>query len=245
MPTETISLGLAFLAGLLTFLSPCVFPIIPSYISYITGVSLERLQEGQGIRRATALHSLCFILGFSAVFIALGASATLLGKFLTQYQGLLAKMGGGVIILFGLHLAGWLPIRFLLKEKRLAIPQRKMGYFGSFIIGAVFSMGWTPCVGPVLASVLVYASTLQTTAKGIVLLSFYSLGLGIPFFFSSIAVNSLLTSSKWLKRHLQLFEKIAGLLLVVFGMMLITNSFGWLSAALSRWLLPLSEKLNI
>lgn len=245
MTPDTLSFGWVFLAGVLTFLSPCVLPLIPSYISYITGASLEELQAGKGVKRATAMHSLLFILGFSVVFILLGASATFVSGFLYQYQHWIRNVGGILIILFGLHLMGVLPLHLLLKEKRLQLRRKPVGYAGSFLVGAAFSIGWTPCVGPILASVLLYASSQVTVNQGILLLAAYSLGMGIPFFLSSLAFNRLLTSLKWLKKYLNLLEKLTGVLLILVGVLLMTNSLSWLSGAMTQWLAPLSGKLNI
>ena len=245
MPSDTLSLGWVFLAGMLTFLSPCVLPLIPSYISYITGASLEELQSGKGVKQATAIHSLLFILGFSVIFILLGASATFVSGFLYQYQDWIKNIGGVLIILFGLHLTGILPIHFLLREKRLQWRRKPVGYAGSFLVGAAFSIGWTPCVGPILASVLLYASSQVTVQQGILLLAIYSLGLAIPFFLSSLAFNQMLSSLRWVKKYLNILEKLTGVLLIAVGVLLMTNSLSWLSGVMTQWLAPLSKKLNL
>ncbi|MBI1976702.1 MAG: cytochrome c biogenesis protein CcdA [Candidatus Omnitrophica bacterium] len=245
MTPDTISFGWVFLAGVLTFLSPCVLPLIPSYISYITGASIEELQTGKGVKRATAIHSLLFILGFSVIFVLLGASATLVSGALYQYQDWIKNVGGILIILFGLHLMGILPLHLLLKEKRLQWRRKPVGYAGSFLVGAAFSIGWTPCVGPILASVLLYAGSQTTVTQGVLMLAVYSLGMGIPFFFSSLAFNQLLTSLKWLRKYLNILEKLTGALLVLVGILLLTNSLAWLSGVMTQWLAPLSRKLNI
>ncbi len=245
MTPDTLSFGWVFLAGVLTFLSPCVLPLIPSYISYITGASLEELQTGKGVKRATAIHSLLFILGFSVVFILLGASATVVSGFLYQYQHWIKNIGAVLIILFGLHLTGLIPLHFLLREKRLRFRNKPVGYFGSFLVGAAFSIGWTPCVGPILASVLLYASSHTTVKQGVLLLAVYSLGMGIPFFLASLAFNQMLTSLKWLKKYLNVLEKLTGVLLILVGILLLTNSLTWLSGAMTQWLAPLSRRLNL
>lgn len=245
MAPDTLSFGWVFLAGVLTFLSPCVLPLIPSYISYITGASIEELQTGKGVRRATAIHSLLFIFGFSVIFILLGASATVVSGALYQYQDWIKNIGGILIILFGLHLTGILPLHLLLKEKRLQWRRKPVGYMGSFLVGAAFSIGWTPCVGPILASVLLYASSQTTVTQGVLMLAVYSLGMGIPFFLSSLAFNQLLTSLKWLKKYLNLLERLTGILLILVGVLLLTNSLTWLSGVMTQWLAPLSRKLNI
>ena len=229
-------MGWVFLAGVLTFLSPCVLPLIPSYISYITGASIAELQTGRGARKATALHSLLFILGFSVIFVLLGASATYLSQVLYQYQKWIQNIGGALIILFGLHLTGLLPVHLLMREKRFQLQTKKVGYLRSFLFGIVFSIGWTPCVGPILASVLLYASSQATVQQGILLLTIYSLGMGIPFFLSSLGFSQLLVSLKWLRNYLNLLEKVTGVLLILVGILILTNSLTWLAAMMTQWL---------
>jgi cytochrome c-type biogenesis protein len=181
-----ISLIAAFSAGLLSFVSPCVLPLVPSYISYITGLSVEQLTDASErvkFKKAIVLNSLLFIAGFSSVFIAFGASASLLGQILLTYQEYIRRIGGIVIILFGLYLLGVLNLNFLKMEHRYQFRNRPAGYLGSFLIGIAFAAGWTPCVGPVLGSILLYASTTDSLLNGVVLLTCYSLGLGLPLFF--------------------------------------------------------------
>src|SRR5215211_6736280 len=188
---QHVSVFAAFGAGLLSFVSPCVLPLVPSYISYITGLSLERLmdaQERQRFRRTIIVNSLLFIAGFSSVFIAFGASASLIGQLLITYQDHIRRLGGLLIIVFGLYLLGVLNIRFFNTEKRLHFGTRPAGYLGSFLIGIAFAAGWTPCVGPVLGTILLYASTTDSLSSGIVLLSAYSLGLGLPLFATALGV---------------------------------------------------------
>ena len=187
----TISLGLAFLAGLVSFLSPCVFPIVPSYVGFVTGMTIDELQEGDTahVRRQAALHSALFVLGFSLVFLALGASATALGGVMRRSLPLLQQIGGIVIVAFGLYLLGVLKIPALMRERRVQLASRPAGKIGSVVVGVAFGAGWTPCVGPVLASVLLYASFEETLMQGMILLGAYALGLGIPFFVSAVALN--------------------------------------------------------
>ena len=176
-----ISLFAAFTAGLLSFISPCVLPLVPSYLSYITGLSVENLanvEERVRFQSVIILNSLLFIAGFSAVFIAFGASASLIGQVLYEYQDVLRKVGGILIIIFGLYLLGILKLKFFMTERRLMeFKVRPVGYLGSFLIGTAFAAGWTPCVGPVLGTILAYASTTDSMSSGVMLLSFYSLGL--------------------------------------------------------------------
>lgn len=234
-----VSLFAAFLAGLVSFASPCVLPLVPSYITFITGVSFDELttEDKTGrIRRLTILHSLAFILGFSLVFIALGATATATGKFLREYQDLLRQVGGVLIILFGLYLTGVLKIAALSREAKFRMTSKPLGLLGSVLVGITFAAGWTPCIGPILASILLYASTSEKTGTGILLLSVYSLGLGVPFFLASLGMNSFLAASKKLRGSLRTIEIVSGVILIVFGIALVTNVFRHFVSFLSRYL---------
>lgn len=237
---SNLSLFIAFTAGLFTFISPCVLPLIPSYLSFITGISLEQFnsaEDSKKLRRVTVFHSLMFILGFSIIFILLGASATYLGGFLRQYQNLIAKIGGALIIIFGIHISGLLKIRFLQKEKRMHLRDKPLGYFGSALVGLTFAAGWTPCIGPILGTILVFAGTTANLFRGIFLLMSYSLGLAIPFFLTSLAVNSALPYFKKLTAHLRIISIISGIFLIAIGILLITGYFNRLGMYLSS-LLP-------
>lgn len=230
---KDISFSLAFLSGILSFLSPCVLPLVPSYVSYITGVSFEKLTSGedrQRIRQMTIKNSLAFIAGFSMVFIILGASTSLIGQLLYDYQDYLRIGGGILVILFGLFVAGFLKLDFLMKEKKIHLHGRPMGYIGSFLIGMTFAAGWTPCVGPILGSILLYASTKGSAVYGIELLSVYSLGLAIPFFISSLAINTFLSYTKVFYKFMRAIMLLSGIILIIFGLMLITDRMGALMA---------------
>lgn len=219
----------AFIAGLLSFLSPCVLPLIPSYITYITGLSFADLQAEHPtnvVRRKIILHSIAFILGFTVVFVLLGASATFIGSFLQSKAVLIRKVGGILIILFGIHVTGLVPVRLLMGEKRLTIKHKPAGYAGSFLVGLIFAAGWTPCIGPILAAILTLAATEENVFSGIMLLLLYSLGLGIPFLLSSLAMNQFLSLFNRFKKHIRIFEIITGLFLVVIGVLLYSN---WLT----------------
>jgi len=234
---SNLSLFIAFSAGLFTFISPCVLPLIPSYISFITGISFEQLTSADDyrkLRRATVFHSLMFILGFSLIFITLGASATYLGTLLRQYQTLIAKVGGALIILFGLHISGLIKIKWLLKERRVHLRDKPLGFLGSALVGLTFAAGWTPCIGPILGTILVFASTAESLYRGILLLLGYSLGLGLPFFITSLAVNSLLPYLKKIRAHLRLISIISGILLIGIGILLFTGYFNRLTLYLSK-----------
>ena len=230
-PTSNISIFIAFTAGLLSFVSPCVLPLIPSYLTYITGVSFDELVDPQEklVRRQTLIHSLLFILGFSLVFTVLGASATYIGNFFRQNQDLIRKIGGLIVIVLGIHISGVIKLKFLEKEKRLELKNRPLGYLGSVIVGIAFAAGWTPCIGPILASILLYASTSQKMVDGIILLVAYSLGLGVPFLISALAFNTFLAYFAKISRYLRVISIVSGIFLIVIGMMLFFNWFSTLS----------------
>lgn len=232
---KDISFPLAFLAGVLSFLSPCVLPLVPSYVSFITGISFDDLTGGidrKRIRRLTITNSSAFILGFSAVFIALGASSSAIGRFLFEYQEWIRIIGGIVIIVFGLFVAGFLRIGFLTRDKKLHLSGKPAGYIGTFIVGMTFAAGWTPCIGPILGTILLYASSKASAFYGFKLLAVYSLGLAIPFFVSSLGINSFLSYSRRLQRYMRVIMVISGLLLIIFGIMLLTNRVRELSGLL-------------
>jgi len=192
MESNTISFAAAFAAGLLTFLSPCILPIIPAYISYITGISFDQLKDGQNreIRKKIFIHSLLFILGFSFVFVTLGASASFLGKLLIAHRVIIGRVGGAIVILFGLYLMGAFKLDFLNKQKRADVKLQKGSKIGSLLLGITFAAAWTPCVGPILGSVLMLAGTRESMLQGVALLSAYSLGIAIPFIASALLLNS-------------------------------------------------------
>jgi cytochrome c-type biogenesis protein len=238
-PAQQVSLLAAFVAGLVSFVSPCVLPLVPSYITFITGLSFDELtatEQGPRVRRLTIIHSLGFILGFSMVFIALGATATATGQFLRTHQDTLRIVGGILIVFFGIYLTGLIKIRFLNREQKFRLSGKPLGVFGSILVGITFAAGWTPCIGPILASILLYASTAQTVGTGILLLSVYSLGLGIPFLIASLGMNSFLAASKGLRRQLRTIEVVSGVILIIFGVSLATNLFSHFVAFLARYI---------
>ncbi|MBI4684732.1 MAG: sulfite exporter TauE/SafE family protein [Nitrospirae bacterium] len=223
---KDVSFSFAFVAGVLSFLSPCVLPLVPSYVSFITGISFEDLTGGSDrkrIQRLTIINSLIFICGFSAVFIALGASSSAVGQLFFQYQEWIRIIGGILIIIFGLFIAGFLRLDFLMRDKKIHLSGKPAGYIGTFVIGMTFAAGWTPCIGPILGTILLYASSKGSTIYGLKLLSVYSLGLAVPFFLSSLAMNSFLSYSKKIQRYMRVIMIISGLLLIIFGVMLLTN----------------------
>jgi len=230
---------IALAAGFLSFLSPCVLPLLPSYLSFITGVSLEELiQRGKDsrMRKITIINSLIFIFGFSLVFVLLGTSVSLVGNILFRYQIWITRIGGIFIIIFGLHLTGVLNLSLLQRDKRIHLGRRPLGYLGSFLAGIVFAAGWSPCIGPILGAILFYAASQDSILLGISLLAVYSLGLAIPFFLSSLALQIFLEYYAKLRKHLRLVSLISGGLLIAVGVLLATNNFALLSLGLNRWL---------
>lgn len=226
MSGSNITFAGAFVAGLLSFLSPCVLPLIPSYITYITGLSFADLQDehpSHKVRQQTVIHSLLFIAGFTLIFVLLGASATYIGGYLHSKMELLRKVGGVLIVLFGVHISGLLPINILLGEKKISLHRKPAGYIGSILVGIAFAAGWTPCIGPILASILMVAAAGDTVAKGILLLLTYSMGLAIPFFLSSLALHHFILFFNRFKKYIRLFEIVTGLFLIVVGIMVFTN----------------------
>jgi cytochrome c-type biogenesis protein len=225
--TTTVTFSAAFAAGFLTFLSPCILPLIPAYISYITGISFDELKEGQtrDIRNKTLIYSLLFILGFSLVFIALGASASYLGKVLISYRAEISKAGGVLVILFGLYIMGVLKLDFLNNEKRLRFKSQKGSKIGSILLGITFAAAWTPCVGPILGAILVLAGTRESMIEGVGLLSVYSLGIAVPFIISALLINSFLAHFVKLRKYMSVVKFICGLLLIFIGILLIRGQF--------------------
>lgn len=233
---EKVSLLMAFGGGLLSFFSPCVIPVIPSYVSFITGISFEELtgvQNRGNIMKATLKNSLFFIAGFSLIFILLGASSSFLGELLSQYQGPVRMLGGVLIAVMGLYIMGVFKIGLLSREKRVHLRNKPAGLVGSFLVGVAFAAGWTPCIGPVLGSILVYASTAHSVASGVVLLSAYSLGLGIPFLITSLAINTAISFFSKMQRVMRVASVVSGAVLVAAGIMLFTGTLDMLSRYVS------------
>lgn len=224
----------AFLAGILSFLSPCVLPLVPGYVSLISGASIDDLQsEDKSLLGRVMLHSLTFILGFSVVFIALGAVATSLGQLANEYHSLLAKIAGVIVIIFGLHLTGLLKIKALYADKRMHEVKGSSSAWGSFLVGFAFAFGWTPCIGPILATILVFAGAQETVFKGVMLLAVYSLGLAVPFLLTSLGVDRFLGFYTKFRRHLHVVEVISGVLLIAVGALIFMNNLKLLSGYLS------------
>jgi cytochrome c-type biogenesis protein len=225
----------AFLAGVISFISPCVLPIVPGYLSFITGLSMDEMQGTGEQRRVLAgviANMIAFILGFSVVFISLGATATFVGQLVFDYKEFLARNLAVLVIVFGLHFMKVIDIPLLNYEKRFHSRSKQFGVMGSFLIGLTFAFGWTPCIGPILASILFVASSQDSISQGIFLLAVYSLGLGIPFFLAGIAFNYFLGVSSKIKRHFKAVEVTGGVLLLVVGFLLLNNYLEIISGAL-------------
>ncbi len=225
---QDVSMLIAFSAGFLSFVSPCVLPLVPSYITYITGVSFKELTETEErakLRWAAVLHSLLFIVGFSTIFILMGASASYLGQLLARYQTWMMKAGGVLVIILGIHFTGIINIPFLQMERRFEMRKKPIGYVGSFLVGIIFAAGWTPCIGPILSTILIYASTTKSFATGVLLLTAYSIGLGVPFFLSSLAFNAFLSAFEKIKRYMKVITIVSGFFLIGIGILFLTDTF--------------------
>jgi cytochrome c-type biogenesis protein len=229
-----IGIVAAFVAGIFSFLSPCVLPLVPSYLALVTGMSLEDLQEGVN-RKATFIHSLLFVLGFSAIFIVMGASASFLGQFFRQYELWIARIGGVIIIILGLHLSGVFKLAPLMREMRIHVSDTPAGYLGTIGIGMAFAAGWTPCLGPVLGAILTYGMSQDTMWAGVRLLTAYSAGLAIPFLVASLALDRFLQAFKRFRRWIPVVEKASGIILIGLGVLLLTGQLTALTALLARF----------
>jgi cytochrome c-type biogenesis protein len=225
---------IAFTAGVFSFLSPCVLPLVPSYLTFVTGMSLEDLQEGVN-RKATFMHSLLFVTGFSLIFILLGASASFLGQFLRAYELWIARIGGVIIILLGMHMAGVFRLTPLLREKRMHLNDKPAGYLGTLGVGMAFGAGWTPCIGPILGAILTFGMTQDTMWAGVGLLTVYSLGLAVPFLLASLALDWFLQTFKKFRKWIPIVEKASGVMLIILGLLLLTGQFTVLAAYLTRF----------
>ena len=224
--SHSLNIWTAFAAGILSFLSPCILPLVPGYISFLSGLSLQELTQGSDSRatlRKSFFGSLLFVAGFSLVFTLLGASASVIGNFLLEHIRVLSKAAGIVIFLFGLHMTGALPIRFLYGEKRFQTSSLDPGYFSAFVVGLAFAFGWTPCIGPFLAGILTLAAAEETVGKGMFLLFVYSMGLGIPFILTGLGINTFLRFFNRYKRFIRWGEILGGVLLMAVGILIFTN----------------------
>jgi cytochrome c-type biogenesis protein len=224
---DNVSVFAAFFAGIVSFLSPCVLPLVPGYLSIISGSSLDQLKANEkdsALLRTVLLNSVMFIIGFSITFIMLGATASWVGQFLLSRMKLLGQLAGLLLIVFGIHLTGIFKINFLYKDKRFHNVQKPRGLIGALVIGFAFAFGWTPCIGPILAGILAVASTKETVTQGMFLLAVYSAGLGIPFLLTSLALNKFLSFYGRFKRHFHTVEVVSGALVIIVGVLILTGS---------------------
>ncbi|MAS06213.1 MAG: cytochrome C biogenesis protein [Ahrensia sp.] len=231
-----IGFGAAFLAGLLSFVSPCVLPIVPPYLAYLAGVSFSDLQSAEVEReraRRIILSAVAFVAGFSTVFVALGATASIVGQTIAQYFGVLSVIAGVIIIIMGLHFLGLFRIGFLYREARVDVRNKPAGFVGAYVMGLAFAFGWTPCVGPVLAAILFIAGAEDTALRGAGLLAVYSFGIGLPFVIAAVFASRFISWANRFKRHMATVEKAMGALLVITGLLFVTGQM----SRIAQWLL--------
>lgn len=242
--TTEVSLPLAFFGGILSFISPCVLPLVPSYISFVTGISFEELtnDSGKELKKVILKNSLMFILGFSTVFVViLGSSAQLFGSLFMEYQDVVRKIGGLVIILLGVHIIGIINFSILQRDKRLHFFKEKpSGLLGSFLVGIGFAAGWTPCIGPILSAIFAVAATSENPWSGTFLFIAYSIGLAIPFLLTSLGINTFLKHFNKLKRHMRIISIVTGIFLIVTGVLIFSNSLGIIAGYLNNLMPSLS-----
>jgi cytochrome c-type biogenesis protein len=252
---ENVTFFAAFVAGVLSFISPCVLPLIPGYLSFISGVTLDQMQgtapggpagaagaagsavavaTTPDVRRRVLITSLFFVLGFSLVFIGLGATASALGQFLMDRLRILGQIAGVLIIIFGLHMMGVFRIGWLYSEKRVHVGRKPTGPVGAMFVGIAFAFGWTPCIGPILAGILAIAAAQETVMQGVTLLAIYSAGLGVPFLLTALAIDRFFEAFAKIRRHYRTIEIVSGALLIVIGFLIFTNRF----TIIARWLTP-------
>ena len=237
---DDVSYLAALVAGILSFVSPCVLPLVPGYLSFISGVSLESAHTGaalpEGTTRRVFLASVAFVLGFTVVFVALGAAASQIGLLLNEQLWILTKIAGVLVILFGLHTMGLLKIGALYRQAQIDVKRKPAGPVGAFVVGLAFAFGWTPCIGPILGSILALAAREESVAQGATLLSVYSLGLGVPFLATSLAVNRFFGAFRRVRKYYRMIEIVAGLLMVIIGVLLVLDRFSLIVRALQPYL---------
>jgi cytochrome c-type biogenesis protein len=233
--SPNLGAAVAFIGGLLSFLSPCVLPLVPSYLGFVTGFTIDEMTNR---RRMAMVHSLLFVSGFSLVFILLGASATALGRVLNYYQDWVARIGGVLIIIFGLYTLGVLKLDLLSRDKRVHLDRKPVGYLGSVLVGMAFGAGWTPCIGPILGGILGLAASQDDLQRGMVLLAWYSAGLAVPFLVTAYAVETFLDLFQRFRKHMVWVQRISGGLLLLVGVLLVSGQF----TRLATWLQGLTPE---
>lgn len=235
--TGNLGVLVAFAAGMLSFLSPCVLPLVPSYVTFITGMTLEDLQQ---TKRETLLHALTFVVGFSLIFLALGAGATVFGQLMLRYREWISRVGGVLIIIFGLYLLGILNLGFLARDTRLHLKNKPLGYFGTLVVGIAFGAGWSPCIGPILGAILTMAANEADLQRGLVLLLAYSAGLAVPFLLAALMVDRFLKLFAKVRTQMIWVNRFAGVMLILVGILMVSDRFTmlatWLQDLTPEWL---------
>ena len=227
-----VAVPIAFGAGLASFLSPCVLPLIPSYVTFITGMTLDDVARS---RRTALVHALLFVLGFSLIFLALGASATLLGRLLVTYRVWISRVGGVLVLAFGLYLLGLFNLGAFARERRVHITDKPLGYLGTVVVGIAFGAGWTPCIGPILGSILTYAATQAEVSRGVGLLAAYSLGLAVPFVMAAVAIERFVAVFQRMRSGMVWVSRISGALLVIVAVLMLTDYLTVITGVLQGW----------
>jgi cytochrome c-type biogenesis protein len=228
--SQEVTLLTSFVAGFLSFISPCVLPLIPGYISFISGLTLEEMQGGGAAaastsRRHVLVASLAFVLGFTVIFVAAGASATAIGRFLYEQAPIVEKIAGTLLVIFGLHMMGVFRIRLLENDKRIHTQKKPAGPLGAFLVGTAFAFAWTPCIGPILGGILGLAASRESVSEGMQMLAMYSLGLGVPFLLTSVAINQFFSAAAKIRRYYRAIEIFSGGLLIIVGLLIFFDQF--------------------
>jgi cytochrome c-type biogenesis protein len=229
---SAVGLTVAFAAGVLSFLSPCVLPLVPSYLTFVAGISLEDARES---RRLTLLHAALFVVGFSIVFVTLGATASVIGRVLLLHREWLARIGGAVIILFGLYLLGVFNPAFMARDTRVHLRDKPLGFLGTVVVGMAFGAGWSPCIGPILGGILTYAATMGDMQRGVLLLAVYSLGLAVPFLLTAVAIERVISLVQRHHARMAWISRISGVLLIAVGVLLVSGYLTVLTGVLQKF----------
>ena len=237
--TQDVTLLAAFAAGFLSFVSPCVLPLIPGYISFISGLTLEEMQgkvEAKSSRASVLTASMAFVLGFTVIFVAMGATASALGGWMSAHRGIIEKIAGAVLVVLGLHMMGVFRIRLLENDKRIHTRAKPAGPIGAFVVGTAFAFAWTPCIGPILGGILTMAATRDSVGEGMQMLAVYSLGLGVPFLLTSVAIDRFFSAAARIRRHYRAIELVSGGLLIIVGLLIFFGQFTIIAKYLTPYL---------